>query len=119
MPSGGIVMDRNTLKTGVQKFRRDLISAVGAATAYEAQRGQDWMRANAPWTDRTSNARNGLFATSSTMPNGWRITMYHTMPYGVFLELSRDGRFQIIVPAIRHTGDELMKVLRNIMERAS
>jgi hypothetical protein len=57
---------------------------------------QNHARTNAPWTDRTGNARQGLFAQAFSSDGGFEIVLYHTMFYGVFLERRWDGRWGII-----------------------
>jgi len=58
---------------------------------------------NAPWENRTHNARNGLFGTTELrglMRNEVVIRLGHSVEYGVFLELARDGRYAILKPTI-------------------
>lgn len=86
---------------------------------YEAQQGQNYMRTKAPWTDRTANARQGLFTKAYTDGVGgvarkstYVIVAYHTVPYGIWLETRWSGKYRIIEPAIQHIG-------RNVMESAN
>lgn len=58
------------------------------------------MKENAPWTDRTGNARNGLSAKTIVENNKVSIVLYHTVPYGPYLELRWSGRYQIIQPTV-------------------
>lgn len=61
---------------------------------------ESWMKANAPWTDRTTNARTGLYADVEQLVHRVVISFDHTMSYGVFLEFANAGRFAIIGPAL-------------------
>lgn len=93
---------------------------------------QNYMRMNAPWTDRTGNARQGLFAQAyATAGSGQRgrdasgrfttgrgehgLVMYHTMPYGVFLEVRFSGRDEIIMPTVNFIGRKVMSDLRALI----
>lgn len=63
----------------------------------------NWMKQNAPWTDRTSNARQTLWSDVDDVTNVMvEIIFSHGMDYGIFLELNNAGRFAIINPALDH-----------------
>lgn len=59
-----------------------------------------WMKANAPWTDRTGNARQGLFAICDDLVQQVVITFGHYVTYGKYLEFKNQGRFAIVSPAL-------------------
>lgn len=90
---------------------------ITAATAFHATRAQSYARANAPWVDRTSNARNGLFAKAEKSGSKYRIVVSHSVPYGVWLEVRFSGRYQIIRPTVDHEGDALMRTLVGLLNR--
>lgn len=62
-----------------------------------------YMRTNAPWTNRTGNARAGLESNARVTGSG-RVTLsaYHTVPYGGFLETgtSKMSAYPILRPAL-------------------
>jgi hypothetical protein len=64
-----------------------------------------YMKANAPWTDRTGDARAGLYATterSGSLKQGrfTTISFGHGVDYGFFLETMQGGRFSIVGPSL-------------------
>jgi hypothetical protein len=61
---------------------------------------QNWMRDNAPWTDRTGNARQSLHTEVHNLVNEIVLVMAHGVDYGVHLELGFSGRYAIIGPAL-------------------
>lgn len=74
-------------------------------------------KANAPWTDRTGNARQGLRAFAEEF-SADVVKLYLTtqMTYGVFLETRWAGRFGIIwdtivanLPHIKEMLDEALR----------
>jgi hypothetical protein len=68
------------------------------------------MRTNAPWTDRTANARNGLMATHDATPMvKHELTLYHTMPYGFWLEVRWSGKYAIIGPTMFAIAPDLAR----------
>ena len=66
--------------------------------APEAER---YMKLNAPWKDRTGNARAGLTATYSRDRRNDEFTIalsYRNIDYDVHLEYGMSGRFSILRP---------------------
>lgn len=53
-------------------------------------------RQNAPWQDRTGNARQGLNGGIYYENENLFIYIAHSMEYGVFLELCNDGKYAIL-----------------------
>lgn len=86
---------------------------IGGLFLYAEGEGTDYMKENAPWTDRTGNARAGLHAY--VPPSGgedndiFELIFAHSMYYGVFLELANSGRYSIIAQTVQHFGDLLMQ----------
>lgn len=71
-----------------------------------------WMKANAPWQDRTGDARSELqgniqFNSDSEAASVIRIFLGHGVDYGIHLELGMGGRFQIIKPGIDRLAAKL------------
>ena len=58
------------------------------------------MRSTAPWTDRTGNARSGLNAEVQVATNSVALVMFHSVPYGIYLETRWGGKYAVIRPAI-------------------
>lgn len=59
-----------------------------------------WMKDNAPWQDRTGNARQTLFAEAIDFVDVVVILMSHGVEYSTFLELAHGGRYSILTPAL-------------------
>lgn len=92
-----------------------MIGAAKAAPAFlqkttdsYALRTETYAKSNAPWRDRTGNARSGLAAQSSTRATAtggiYQIDLYHRVPYGIWLETKHGGRNAIISRAISVEG---------------
>lgn len=82
---------------------------------FNAPQVQASARSNAPWTDRTSNARNGLFAEAFSTHDNAGIVLYHSVDYGVWLELANDQRFAIVRPTIEQYGPIVMEQARQLL----
>ncbi len=95
------------------KFSRSL----AAFAAYQAPKFQAYARSNAPWQDQTGNARQGLFATGLRDGKKHYIVVYHTMPYGPFLETRWDGKYGIILDTLKVMGEKMMLELSYFMRK--
>jgi hypothetical protein len=65
-------------------------------------------RQNAPWADRTGNARAGLTAEAYGRDHSAVLEFFHTVDYGKWLELIQNGRFAIIMPTLETEGRRIM-----------
>lgn len=106
---GGITWQDATLVNNLKTFNARFDRVLTAAIGYHATRAVAYARSNAPWTDRTGNARNGLFSKAERDVPRYRIIVGHSVPYGIWLEVRFAGRYAIIRPTIDHEGPELMK----------
>ena len=101
--------DVNTLSPALQRFIPVIDAGVDFAFDTMVPVAETYMRTNAPWTDRTGNARNGLKAHHDAKPmESHELILFHTMPYGIWLEVRWSGRYAIIAPTVAALGPELM-----------
>ena len=74
---------------------------------------------NAPWTDRTGNARSGIFGTAERDVAQRIVTIYlshgATLDYGQYLELSNGGRYAVIMRTIEGHLPALNAMLRDAL----
>lgn len=113
-----LVLTHDTLTPGLKAFPERLDAAVAQTMDYFAVRSESYMKQNAPWTDRTTNARNGLSATAfHDSPNAHGIVLAHGVPYGIWLEVRFDGKYAIITPSLEVMGAEVMDGLRLLFTR--
>lgn len=106
------------LDYNLRNFDARARAAINKSMIYQAGRSEEYMRTNAKWTDRTTNARNGLFATSiRENENSWTLILSHGVSYGIWLEVTNSGRYAIVRPAWLLAGKQTMKLLSRIFER--
>lgn len=112
-----IEFNEGTLGVGLRTLPARLNSWVGRSMQASAVRLENYMKQNAPWTDRTGDARRGLAAQriSSGLEN--TIVLYHQVSYGIFLETRWGGRYAIIEPTIAAMGPDVMNHLSGILDR--
>ncbi len=68
--------------------------------AFEAIRIESHAKQNAPWQDRTGNARNTTYSFSEVIGNETYIYTGIGVSYGVNLETSNEGKYRIIKPTV-------------------
>ena len=77
---------------------------------------ENWMKENAPWTDRTGNARQTLFTEVQQVTDKMvHIIVSHGVHYGLFLEVKNAGKYAIVNPAIDHWGPIIWGDVRQML----
>lgn len=111
-----------------KELDRKLTRAAFATVKYWDGRAEAHMKQKAPWTDRTANARNGLFAVArKTAARTFAIILGHSVTYGIWLERghsqeTRDGEIwvearPIIIPTIELFAPQVMRTFNKILGR--
>jgi hypothetical protein len=103
-----MVWTSDTITPKLPLFDIKVAAAVTAVLGLSAARMEAYAKTNAPWKDRSTDARNGLHATVQAAPPVWRIILAHAVPYGIWLEVRWAGRYAIIAPTLQHEGPQLM-----------
>ena len=117
MARSGIIITMNTLGPALATAPARFHSALAALMEFQAPRVQGYAQTNAPWQDQTGNARQGLTARAGSNEEEHFIDLFHTMPYGIYLETRWSGRYQIIAPTIQKKGRETMELARDILSK--
>lgn len=115
--SSGMVITSDTLTPGLKAFPDKVDRAIALTAEYFTPRVEAYARTNAPWTDRTGNARNGLNSKTFHEPRAHGVYIMHSVPYGIWLEVRNDGRYEIIIPTVKNMGREMMATLRSLFSR--
>lgn len=126
----------------IDHYGQKILVAVQAVAAYVGQQMQDQARGAAPWTDRTGNARSGLFfavdgfglapivgqVSSGAQSQGKGgvsvsgdkdrlvIALAHTVYYGRYLELSNGGRYAVVMSTIESGLGTLERMLHSLLK---
>jgi hypothetical protein len=114
MPASGSirwVRPPDQLAKAIEQYGDRVLVAVTAVAGRIATLMQNDARANAPWTDRTGNARTGLFGTAERDVARSLVTIYLShgadLDYGIWLELANAGRYAVIERTIEAHLPEL------------
>lgn len=137
-----VVSPEQQLIPAIRKYGQDVLVAVQAVANYWGQSVQDEARLSANWTDRTANARGGLFfavdgfgldtitgtvtpdaksqmsdvAVESGDANTLVITLGHTVFYGRFLETSNGGKYAVVMSTIEKNLPGLENLLKDSLK---
>lgn len=110
-------MESDTLTPSIKALSGEIERILKTTFRYYEPRVENFMKLNAPWTDQTGNARNGLAARSGMTGKTHWIVAFHQVPYGIWLEVRFQGRNAIILPTIEKFGPEIMSSLKGILNR--
>lgn len=109
---------KDTLTPNLEKFPQQIQKGVAQVLLFHSPRLRSYARTNAPWKDQTGNARNGLATkTGVQAPGILYLSLFHRVPYGIWLEVRWGGKYAIIMPAIRHVGPQVMVSLSGLLRR--
>ena len=110
----------SALAQAVERYGDRVLTAVAAVAQYAATQMQNDAKANAPWTDRTGNARTGLFGTSEADFARKVVTIYLSqgtaIDYGIWLELANSGRYAVVMRTMEAHYQDLMDMLKEIFQ---
>lgn len=114
-----IVITRDTLTPTLERFDAEVQESIRAVLEYWGARAVTEMRMNASWTDRTSNARNGLASSVYVGDTDATLVLFHTMNYGIWLEVRWSGRYAIIGPTLNDVGPKALEMVRDAILQIS
>jgi len=104
------------LAMAVERYGDRVLTAVAGIAQYVATQMQNQAKADAPWTDRTGNARTGIFGTSEADFGAHVVTIYlshsATLTYPLFLEIGNSGKYAVIMRTMESHYEPLMQMLR-------
>lgn len=99
-----------SIEDGIIDWHSKLLQGVERGAENLAQAMEDYAKANRPWTDRTTDAREGLQAHVVNESGGrYSIWLGHgaDVDYGIWLEVRWGGKFAIILPTLYKFAPQL------------
>jgi hypothetical protein len=115
--ASGLVITSDTLTPNLKTLPDHIDQYVGRSVDFWSVQTEAYAKNNAPWKDQTGNARSGLRARPRHDSNSHFIDVYHSVPYGIWLEVRFEGRYAIIIPTVKSQGLALMGFLRGMLKR--
>jgi hypothetical protein len=116
MAKASATWDTRELEEKLRRIGSDVDNQIDRIFDYNAAWGTTWMKLNAPWTDDTGAARSSLIAVAASRGSSHEITVAHGVHYGIWLEVANSGRFQILNPAMRAIGTNVMKSMTGLLD---
>lgn len=111
--SFNIQMDVSQVTSNMEGFMDRLKAGLEVMGNTVGRNMQSYARANKPWTNRTYSARNGLESkvewTSDTLLD---ISVFHTVDYGIWLELAHGEKYAILQEA----RDSQIQTFKNMIQ---
>lgn len=98
----------DTLSKGIASFAFKTADGMGEVANDLADALVEYARTHAPWEDRTGEAREGLEAAVTLENHSLEVDLYHTVDYGIWLEVRWGGKYAIIIPTIEAIGPKLL-----------
>jgi len=99
-----------------QKARKQIRAAIGLYADAAAKKMEGEAKSNAPWTDRTGNARNSIQGNFGWQGNKAVITLSGNMDYSVYLELAHEKKYAILKPTIDRNTPEIIKGYQRLVK---
>ena len=109
----------DTLEKNLAALDDNIRRVITGQFEYHTDVATKWMKENAPWTDRTGNARSGLFTTTAygLKRDHWELIMAHSVYYGIYLEICNSGKYSVIKPAVNYIGPLLLQRMSQTLQR--
>jgi len=106
------------MQTNIRKYGEAARFAVVQVAQYWQPVIETFAKNNAPWTDRSANARQSLEAWVDDLSEDTvKLYLSHGMTYGIFLETRWAGRYAIIWPTLEQHLEPIAQMLRGIFGR--
>ena len=107
---------RVTNKTNFKAVEKKVRAAIGAYADTAAKTMEGEAKKKAPWTDRTSNARNSIQGDFGWEGNKAVITLSGNMEYSVYLELANGKKYAILSPTIQKHSTEIIRGYQRLVK---
>lgn len=111
MASGGFFLLGDSLSGLLDNAGADAKDAAMEAAEEIAQRMLLDAQENAPWSDRTGAARQGLQVETADEGDIITVTLAHSVDYGQWLETIQSGRFAVIMPTVERYAAEIHRAI--------
>lgn len=107
----------DTIQQRMKLYERRVLQAIKQVAQYWQGVFEEYAKRRAPWTDRTANARQSLYAWIDELSGDIvRLYLSHGVDYGVYLEIRWAGRYAIIWPTIKRHLSKIRQMLQRIFK---
>jgi hypothetical protein len=115
---GRVEFTKDSLSPSLQRLGPVLNRNIYQVMRFHAPTLEATAKTNAKWTDRTSNARNGLNASVEVLgKHTYALTLAGGVKYQIWLEVRFAGKYAIIMPTIRAYAPLVFASFNRLLER--
>lgn len=109
--AAGTVRVKDTIGTRLLVLEETIQARVRGVLDHYADEVEAYAQDNAPWEDRTGEARDGLTTEVQEGYHGLELILFNESDHGIWLEIAMSQRYQIIMPTLDRYGPEIMEAL--------
>ncbi|NBI08277.1 hypothetical protein [Senegalia massiliensis] len=91
-------------------------AAIGLYADTEAKRMEGKAKIDAPWTDRTNNARSSIRGNFGWQGSQAKIILSGNMDYFPYLELAMEKRYAILSPTLQNNAPKVLKGYQKLVK---
>jgi len=81
-----------------------------------AQKMEGEAKPAAPWTDRTGDARRGLFGSVEERDSQLLIRLSGSERHNVYLELANQGKYAVIGPTVKRNAPDFIRDAERVIK---
>jgi hypothetical protein len=105
------------IRVNLQKLDPRMYALIAATVDFTRDKAVGEMKEQAPWKDRTGNARATLNAKTSHDRTQHVLKLFGGVPYQIWLEIRWAGRYSVISKQVPVQGKKLMERINGLMAR--
>lgn len=90
-------------------------AAIGLFADTAAKQMERDAKRDAPWTDRSSNARNSILGDFGWQGDKAVITLSENMDYSVYLELANEKKYAVLKPTIDRNAPTVLRAYQRLV----
>ena len=103
-----------TVTANIGAFKERKRAALVALCHRYSQDGAAYAKPNAPWQDKTGNARSLLHGKVVQYNTSIRARISHGVYYGIFLEKKHSGRYAVLPKVLRRFETEFLEDVQRV-----
>ena len=105
----------DTLSRGLANFMFKTQNGMAEIANEFADELLQYAQDHAPWQDQTGDARAGLQTAAVLRNESLEVELYHTVEYGIWLEVRWGGKYAIIIPSVEAMGTKLLQKMDGLI----
>lgn len=105
----GFTMEVDSISEKLSITGPEFSGAVVDIILDEADYVREYAQSTAPWVDRSGMARDGLDVDVYEEGDTVNLALFHTVDYGLWLEVIQSGRYAVIMPTLEALAPQIFR----------